>query len=61
MEIAKLLIENSIKKQEELVNIHLGDSSIDAILYCILILNDMLNELDQSYEGEDGKLHRKNW
>ena len=61
MEIAKLLIENSIKKQEELVNIHLGDGSIDTALYCILVLKDMLNELDQSYEGEDGKLHKKDW
>lgn len=61
MDTAKNLIKTSITEQEDMLTVDLGDAERHSVNYCILVLKDILNTLEHSYEGEDGKLHEKTW
>ncbi len=61
MNTTKHLIEKCISQQKEMLQSDLGNVEKHSINYCILVLEDLLKEIDQSYEGEDGNLHKKDW
>lgn len=61
MEPTKQLIKDYINKQKEMMKHDLGLNEKCSVNYCILVLEDLLNQLNRSYEGTDGKLHEKNW